>query len=354
MALNPIGNTPADIVSRVRETPQDENITDLITFSKALEDKLKASSAWSDSDDIFTPKTGDHLTPAEKLSDFQRFWGLVVNQLASTGKDPQALLKTDGELFTKLSADLEALFSKTIAAKPVGQKIDLSDVKHLALLSVFSERLDNPVLVAYQDRLFANQAKRDAAQEELKGLSNELKIYGVIQSQLHSHLSTSKEYSTKSLLTASSFGFKTNEKFFASDVYATFIKVTGKNSFEQVAKNNGYTDDELFSLLKSPPSEPAKLIKYVEVVNQLFPTPKDWLDAKGISSLDTYSGDVLKDKLPNLGTAISDKSKLINDDVSLKTTELNQISSTYNSTVEAINRFVQKYNSVLQEILRAI
>ena len=58
-----------------------------------MEDKLKASSAWSDSDDIFTPKTGDHLTPAEKLS-----------------------------------ADLEALFSKTIAAKPVGQKIDLSDV----------------------------------------------------------------------------------------------------------------------------------------------------------------------------------------------------------------------------------
>lgn len=319
MALNPIGNTPADIVSRVRETPQDENITDLITFSKALEDKLKASSAWSDSDDIFTPKTGDHLTPAEKLSDFQRFWGLVVNQLASTGKDPQALLKTDGELFTKLSADLEALFSKTIATKPVGQKIDLSDVKHLALLSVFSERLDNPILVAYQDRLFANQAKRDAAQEELKGLSNELKIYGVIQSQIQQRISTSIQYQPGTVLTAADFGYKNDTDFFASPEYKKLQAITGKETAI---------------------------------------TSKDFLNAKGISSLDDYShaklDDEWDDKLANLGTAISDKSKLINDDVSLKTTELNQISSTYNSTVEAINRFVQKYNSVLQEILRAI
>lgn len=319
MALNPIGNTPADIVSRVSETPQEKNITDLIAFAKTMEDKLKASSAWSDSDDIFTPKTGDHLTPAEKLSDFQRFWGLVVNQLASTGKDPQALLKTDGELFTKLSADLEALFSKTIAAKPVGQKIDLSDVKHLALLSVFSERLDNPVLVAYQDRLFANQTKRDAAQEELKGLSNELKIYGVIQSQIQQRISTNQLYKPGEVLTATDFGYSNDTDFFASPEYEKLKAITGKDS---------------------------------DI------TTKHFLDAKGISSLDDYSsaklGDQWDDKLANLGTAISDKSKLINDDVSLKTTELNQISSTYNSTVEAINRFVQKYNSVLQEILRAI
>ncbi|WP_218770786.1 virulence-associated V antigen, partial [Vibrio parahaemolyticus] len=53
-------------------------------------------------------------------------------------------------------------------------------------------------------------------------------------------------------------------------------------------------------------------------------------------------------------SAVSDKSKLLNDEVQIKTTELNDISSQYNSTVEAMNKFVQKYHSILQEILRAI
>ncbi|MBB1268990.1 virulence-associated V antigen [Shewanella sp. SR44-3] len=319
MALSPISNTPADIVSRVREADQGQNLTDLIGFSKLIEDKLKSSSTWSDSNDIFAAKIGADLTPVEKLSDFQRFWGLVVNQLVDMGQDPNSLLKADGALFTKLTADLESLFTKTLNAVPVGQKIDLSDVKHLALLSVFSERLDNPVLVAYQDRLFVNQAKRDAAQEELKGLSNELKIYGVIQSQIQQRISTNIAYNPNLQLTAADFGYKNNADFIDSAEYKKLQEITGKTS-------NIST--------------------------------KDFLNAKGISSLDDYSSAKLKDdwddKLANLGTAISDKSKLINDDVSLKTTELNQISSTYNSTVEAINRFVQKYNGVLQEILRAI
>ncbi|MEP7842699.1 virulence-associated V antigen, partial [Vibrio parahaemolyticus] len=56
----------------------------------------------------------------------------------------------------------------------------------------------------------------------------------------------------------------------------------------------------------------------------------------------------------NFSSSVSDKSKLLNDEVQIKTTELNDISSQYNSTVEAMNKFVQKYHSILQEILRAI
>ncbi|MDF5302994.1 virulence-associated V antigen, partial [Vibrio parahaemolyticus] len=59
-------------------------------------------------------------------------------------------------------------------------------------------------------------------------------------------------------------------------------------------------------------------------------------------------------KLSNFSSSVSDKSKLLNDEVQIKTTELNDISSQYNSTVEAMNKFVQKYHSILQEILRAI
>ncbi len=230
MALSPISNTPADIVSRVREADQGQNLTDLIGFSKLIEDKLKSSSTWSDSNDIFAAKIGADLTPVEKLSDFQRFWGLVVNQLVDMGQDPNSLLKADGALFTKLTADLESLFTKTLNAVPVGQKIDLSDVKHLALLSVFSERLDNPVLVAYQDRLFVNQARRDAAQEELKGLSNELKIYGVIQSQIQQRISTNIAYNPNLQLTAADFGYKNNADFIDSAEYKKLQEITGKTS----------------------------------------------------------------------------------------------------------------------------
>ncbi|WP_260691919.1 virulence-associated V antigen, partial [Vibrio parahaemolyticus] len=41
-------------------------------------------------------------------------------------------------------------------------------------------------------------------------------------------------------------------------------------------------------------------------------------------------------KLSNFSSSVSDKSKLLNDEVQIKTTELNDISSQYNSTVEAI------------------
>ncbi|MPY25679.1 hypothetical protein FM037_27645 [Shewanella psychropiezotolerans] len=317
MAISPIATTPADIVSQVMEASQGQNLEALKTFASKIQEKLQDAdnNIWSTADDsIFTPKSGTDLTPEQRLSDFQRFWSLVLNQLVSTGQDPQELLKADGTgtLFNRLNTDLEALFAKV----PSGQTIGASDMKHLALLSVFSERLDSPILVTYQDRLFTNQAKRDAAQEELKGLSNELKIYGTIQSKLHAALANGSEYKSTDALTASDFGFDSDADYKASDVYKKLKSITSNTS--------------------GPISS------------------KDFLTAIGITAKDKYSGDDLKEQLPNLGTSISDKSKLINDDVSLKTTELNQISSTYNSTVEAINRFVQKYHSVMQDILRQI
>ncbi|HEP9994106.1 TPA: hypothetical protein VDW51_002664, partial [Pseudomonas aeruginosa] len=44
----------------------------------------------------------------------------------------------------------------------------------------------------------------------------------------------------------------------------------------------------------------------------------------------------------------------LNDKVNEKTTLLNDTSSRYNSAVEALNRFIQKYDSVLRDILSAI
>lgn len=63
-----------------------------------------------------------------------------------------------------------------------------------------------------------------------------------------------------------------------------------------------------------------------------------------------------KDNNPvgNFATTVSDRSRPLNDKVNEKTTLLNDTSSRYNSAVEALNRFIQKYDSVLRDILSAI
>ncbi len=65
---------------------------------------------------------------------------------------------------------------------------------------------------------------------------------------------------------------------------------------------------------------------------------------------DSFKGD----KLSNFSSSVTAESKVLNDEVQIKTTELNDTSSQYNATVEAMNKFVQKYHSILQEILRAL
>lgn len=121
-------------------------------------------------------------------------------------------------------------------------------------------------------------------------------------------------------------------------------------------KDFGYDDQSSF--------ENGKEFKYLEAhlspnidpkSGEKFFTHKQFIVDEGIAvTNDSYWKDDDLDRLGNFATSVSDKSKLLNDDVQLKTTELNDTSSQYNSTVEAMNKFVQKYHSILQEILRAI
>ncbi|MCO4210123.1 virulence-associated V antigen [Aeromonas hydrophila] len=69
---------------------------------------------------------------------------------------------------------------------------------------------------------------------------------------------------------------------------------------------------------------------------------------------DSYSYDKDNNKLGNFSTSVSDRSRPLNDQVSEKTTRLNEVSSRYNAAIEALNRFIQKYESVMQQILQAI
>ncbi len=66
---------------------------------------------------------------------------------------------------------------------------------------------------------------------------------------------------------------------------------------------------------------------------------------------DSYSYNKDNNELSHFATTCSDKSRPLNDLVSQKTTQLSDITSRFNSAIEALNRFIQKYDSVMQRLL---
>ncbi|HDL8111880.1 TPA: virulence factor, partial [Yersinia enterocolitica] len=65
----------------------------------------------------------------------------------------------------------------------------------------------------------------------------------------------------------------------------------------------------------------------------------------------SYSYNKDNNELSHFATTCSDKSRPLNDLVSQKTTQLSDITSRFNSAIEALNRFIQKYDSVMQRLL---
>jgi len=97
-----------------------------------------------------------------------------------------------------------------------------------------------------------------------------------------------------------------------------------------------------------------KLLKEMQKDGKV--TVKDFLESdkkksgamKNIEA--SYSYDKDNNKLGNFSTSVGDR----NDQVSEKTTRLNDVSSRYNAAIEALNRFIQKYDSIMRDILGAI
>ncbi|RIW11409.1 virulence-associated V antigen [Vibrio harveyi] len=180
--------------------------------------------------------------------------------------------------------------------------------------SSIGNRFDERVLFALNERRVNRLEKRNAQKETLENLTVQLKVFGVVQSKIHSKQSVDGTYFPfGEPFTAADFNYGSDADFKASPEYK-YLKDNGINNHQDFLKKQG-----------------------VELAD--FGSFKDEEKSK---------------KLSNFSSAVSAKSKLLNDEVQIKTTELNDTSSQYNSTVEAMNKFVQKYHSILQEILRAI
>ncbi|MCS0403701.1 virulence-associated V antigen [Vibrio diabolicus] len=182
--------------------------------------------------------------------------------------------------------------------------------------SSIGDRFDEQVLLALNERRVNRLEKRNDQKEALEDLTIQLKVFSVVQSKIHSTQSVDGVYKP---------GYP-ESNFKASD-----FNYSNQTDFEASPEYKYLTDNKITN-------------------------HRDFLQKQGITIGDgaSYQDEEKSKKLSNFSSSVSAKSKLLNDEVQIKTTELNDTSSQYNSTVEAMNKFVQKYHSILQEILRAI
>ncbi|MCK8063512.1 virulence-associated V antigen [Vibrio sp. 1CM7H] len=260
--------------------------------------------------------------------------------------------------------------------------------------SSIGDRFDEQVLLALNERRVNRLEKRNQQKEELQSFTARLKIFGEVQSLVHSKQSGGgtygESYNPKDYtFDYSSFNYSSREEFYKSPELKHLAEVfrsdkgwgspgPGKTlrlnnsyiDFDAIRRDNVDTD----SVYKSADTYGVEFVftkenieKYIKPEYQALdggvnPAPEDvrvthlmFLKYEGVDVKDqSYQDGEKVKKLSNFSSSISDKSKLLNDEVQIKTTELNDTSSQYNSTVEAMNKFVQKYHSILQEILRAI
>ncbi|MCH7346262.1 virulence-associated V antigen [Aeromonas sp. MR7] len=200
----------------------------------------------------------------------------------------------------------------------------VSEFMLLGLSALTMDRIDDDIMDTFKGVMAFQDNKRKALGDELKDMTAELKIYGVIQSEINKVLSA-----------ASNQTFKTDFNLMDYQLYGYGSEADFKKGPE-------------FKLLEKMQGSDGK----VTVKMFLESGQKKSGAMKDIEAEYAYNKD--NNKLGNFSTSVSDRSRPLNDQVSEKTTRLNDVSSRYNAAIEALNRFIQKYDSIMRDILGAI
>ena len=269
----------------------------------------------------------------------------------------------------------------------------LKEFMSVAHIGLTGDRVDDDIIGVMADTMMNHSDKRDILKNEVSALTAELRIYAVIQAEINNKLSNGSTLNISGggllLLDHRIFGYNKFVDFSKSDEFkilnsmrsggplteeslraAESKKQEAQKIQSQIdsaeAQRNGGTDawvefkyEEMYgSDMSDDKNRMSTLLSEASIFGE--PTVKQFLESSKKFSgamtglVDTYSYDEKNNKLGNFATMVSDKSRPINDKVSQKTTELNDISSRYNSAIEALNRFIQKYDSIMQQILQAI
>ncbi|MFM5400966.1 virulence-associated V antigen [Aeromonas veronii] len=259
----------------------------------------------------------------------------------------------------------------------------------LSLSALTMDRIDDDLITTFTGVMAFQDNQRKGLREELAEMTAELKIYGVIQSEINKVLSaaSSQTFNTDfNLMDYKLYGYQSQAKFMEGAEYKLLSKMFTDEQVKKAQQDFTNADNELKRLnailepirsgrASSISSEvieagekldgaqaeydSKKAILEQVVANQRI-TVKEFLESdqkksgamKNIEASYSYNKD--NNKLGNFSTSVSDRSRPLNDQVSEKTTRLNDVSSRYNAAIEALNRFIQKYDSIMRDILGAI
>ena len=247
---------------------------------------------------------------------------------------PQAQV-ANGWYASQTQSGLEAV-KKTLAAYAKAHPATpwpLSDFLALTHADLTSDTLDDDVIDVYVAVMEQQDAKRLTLRDELTSLTGELSIYSVVQAQINARLSSKSAINIEdtsattglNLLDKTLYGYSEDSRWLKS---AEYTLLTGMDT------GKGKTRISIKDFLSGVPKE-SGAIKAVDLKRD-YPFEKD------------------NNPVANLATTVGDRARPLNDKVSEKTTLLNDVSSRYNAAIEALNRFVQKHDSLLRDILNAI
>ncbi|MEV3805910.1 virulence-associated V antigen [Aeromonas veronii] len=243
----------------------------------------------------------------------------------------------------------------------------------LSLSALTMDRIDDDLITTFTGVMAFQDNQRKGLRDELAEMTGELKIYGVIQSEINKVLSaaSSQTFNTNfNLLDYKLYGYQSLAEFMDGSEFKLLSKMFTDGSVQKAQQDFTNAKNEL-EKVTSASLDPKTLgeakadyerekANFEKIVATQVITVKTFLESeqkksgamKNIEA--SYSYDKDNNKLGNFSTSVSDRSRPLNDQVSEKTTRLNDVSSRYNAAIEALNRFIQKYDSIMRDILGAI
>ncbi|MFQ2200584.1 virulence-associated V antigen [Aeromonas hydrophila] len=279
-----------------------------------------------------------------------------------------------GQYDLQIKAGFEQLHKLINEAAAAGKtKFTLREFLAATHFSLTPDRIDDDVIGAMLDAMGSHSSKRDTLKHEVGKLTAELRSYSIIQTEI----STAQQHNGTvevgrkgaNIFDYQHYGYDSHEAFAKKDTNGQYnpqyqlLKEIAVERKETVLKNESLLRAEATTQGFSPEDYRTKLqTELADLKNdkQVFLSARDFLispkkDTGALSNVN-YSYKYEKDNNPlsNFATTVGDRAKPLNDKLGQKTTELNDISSRYNSVIEALNRFIQKYESVMQQILQAI
>ncbi|GKQ99029.1 virulence-associated V antigen [Aeromonas hydrophila] len=284
-----------------------------------------------------------------------------------------------GQYDLQIKAGFEQLHKLINEAAAAGKtKFTLREFLAATHFSLTPDRIDDDVIGAMLDAMGSHSSKRDTLKHEVGKLTAELRSYSIIQTEI----STAQQHNGTvevgrkgaNIFDYQHYGYDSHEAFAKKDANGQYnpqyqllkeiaierkeaMLVSGNGDIDKIvgyeASELGITSEQYRAKLRNELSD-------LKSDKPVFLSARDFLtsskkDTGALSNVHhSYKYEKDNNPLSNFATTVGDRAKPLNDKLGQKTTELNDISSRYNSVIEALNRFIQKYESVMQQILQAI